>query len=121
MEKQKNQTSAINAQVGVKNAHTELIGNSEQLNFTKGEWKAERKSENQTCHLVKTGAKYTIHVYDSKYGIEESESWQNAKLIAKAPNLLEMLKKVTDELEFYAGNEIIKHPLINESRNLMKL
>lgn len=28
-----NQTSAINAQVGAKNAHTKLIENSEQLNL----------------------------------------------------------------------------------------
>ena len=33
MEKEKNQTSVINAQVGVKNAHTELIENQEQLNL----------------------------------------------------------------------------------------
>lgn len=121
MVKETNQTSVINAQGRAKNAHTELIGNTKQLNFTKGKWKAERKSENQTCHLVKTGDKYTVHVYDSKYGIEESESWGNAKLIAKAPELLKMLKKVTDELEYYAGNTILKHPLIEKSRELMKL
>ena len=26
----------------------------------------------------------------------------------------------TDELEYYAGNTILKHPLIEESRNLIK-
>ena len=32
----------------------------------------------------------------------------------------EKLKKVTDELEYYAGNTILKNPLIEKSRNLIK-
>jgi hypothetical protein len=76
------------------NAKIALVENLEQLNFTKGKWVAERKSENQICHLIKTGEKYTIHIYDSKYGINEDESWANAKLIEKAPELLDMLIKI---------------------------
>lgn len=116
MEKETNQKSEINAQVGAINAHTELIEKPEHLSFTKGEWEAYRKSEHQICHLVKTGDRYTVHVYESNYGIEESESWANAKLIAKAPELFQMLKMVTDELEYYTG----KHLLIEKSRNLIK-
>lgn len=116
MEKETNQTSAINAQVGAKNAHTELIKNQGRLSFTKGEWEAYRKSQHQICHLVRTGDRFTVHVYDSNYGIDESESWENAKLIAKAPKLLEILKEVTDELEKYDGNAT----LIAKSRNLIK-
>lgn len=88
--------------------------------FTKGKWIAERKNKDQTCHLVKTGDRYTVHIYESNFCISEEESWENAKLIAKAPELLKMLKKVTDELEYYAGNTILKHPLIEKSRNLIK-
>ena len=64
--------------------------------------------------------RYTVHIYESNFGICEEESWENAKLIAKAPELLKMLKKVTDELEYYAGNTILKNPLIEKSRNLIK-
>ena len=109
-----------NHSASAKTAQVELIGNPEHFNFTKGEWIAERESENQICHLIKTGEKYTIHIYDSKYGIDEQESWANAVLISKAPELLRMLKKVTNELEYYAGNIIIKHPIIEKSRKLIK-
>lgn len=84
-----------------KTKQSELIGNPEQFNFTKGEWIAERKTENQICHLVKTGDKYTVHVYDSKYGIDESESWNNAKLIAIAPKMYELLSVLKERLDYF--------------------
>ena len=84
-----------------KTKQSEQIGNSEQFNFTKGEWIAERKTENQICHLVKTCDKYTVHVYDSKYGIDESESWNNAKLIAIAPKMYELLSVLKERLDYF--------------------
>ena len=79
----------------------ELIGNSERLSFSKGDWIAERKSENQICHLIKTGEKYTIHVYDSKYGISELESWNNAKLIEIAPKMYRLLEVLKERLNYF--------------------
>lgn len=107
-------------QNSAKNAPVELIGNPEQFNFTKGEWIAERKSEYQTCHLVKTGDKYTVHVYDSKYGIDESESWGNAVLISKAPELLNILIKVLKHIKDDELEEISHFPMIGEAYKLIE-
>lgn len=85
----------------VKTKQSEQIGNSEQFNFTKGEWIAERKTEHQICHLIKTGDRHTIHVYDSKYGIDESESWNNAKLIALSPKMYELLNQLKERLNYF--------------------
>jgi hypothetical protein len=103
-----------------KNAHTELIGKPEQFNFTKGEWIAERKSENQICHLIKTGERHTIHVYDSKYGIDEEESWANAKLIEKAPELLNILITICKLIKDEELEEIIHFPMLREAYTLIK-
>jgi hypothetical protein len=102
MKKKQKSVCALFELTNVKIALVELIENLEQLNFTKGKWVAEQKSENQICHLIKTGEKYTIHIYDSKYGINEDESWANSKLIEKAPELLDMLIKI---LRFYKNQE----------------
>ena len=56
---------------------------------------------NQICHLIKTGEKHTIHVYDSKFGIDEQESWANAKLISKAPEMYKLLSKLKDRFEYF--------------------
>lgn len=102
----------IKLETSAKNAQLELIGNTEQFNFTKGEWIAERKSEGQICHLVKTGERYTIHVYDSKYGIDESESWNNAKLIALSPKMYELLSLLKERLNYF--NDKVSVNQINE-------
>lgn len=110
----------IKLKVSAKNAQSELIGNSEQFNFTKGEWVAERKLEHQICHLVKTGDRYTIHVYDSRYGIDESESWANAILISKAPELLNILIKVLKHIEDDELEEISHFPMLGEAYKLIE-
>jgi len=97
----------------------EPIGNPEQFNFTKGEWVAERKSEHQICHLVKTGDRHTIHVYDSRYGIDESESWANAILISKAPELLNILIKVLKHIKDDELEEVSHFPMIGEAYMLI--
>ena len=106
--------------VSAKNAHTELIGNPEQFQFTKGDWVAERKSDNQICHLIKTGDKYTIHVYDSKYGIDIDESWANAVLVSKAPQLLNMLITILKHIKDEELEEISHFPMLLEANNLIK-
>lgn len=98
----------------------EQIGNSEQFNFTKGEWIAERKSEHQICHLVKTGDRYTIHVYDSAYGIDESESWANAVLVSKAPQLLNMLITILKHIKYEEIEEISHFPMLTDVNNLIQ-
>jgi hypothetical protein len=98
----------------------EQIGNSEQFDFTKGEWIAERKSEHQICHLVKTGDRYTIHVYDSRYGIDESESWANAVLVSKAPELLNTLIKVLKHIKDNELEEISHFPMLREAYDLIQ-
>lgn len=98
----------------------EQIGNSEQFNFTKGEWIAERKSEHQICHLVKTGDRYTIHIYDSIYGIDESESWANAVLVSKAPQLLNMLITILKHIKYEEIEEISHFPMLTEVNNLIR-
>lgn len=103
-----------------KTKQSEQIGNSEQFNFTKGEWIAEKKTEHQTCHLVKTGDKYTVHVYDSKYGIDESESWANAILISKAPELLNILIKVLKHIKDDELEEISHFPMLREAYDLIQ-
>ena len=91
-----------------KNAHTELIGKPKQFIFTKGEWIAERKSENQICHLIKTGERHTIHVYDSNYGIDEEESWANAKLIEKSPQMYNLLVKLIGRFNYFNDKSSVK-------------
>ena len=103
-----------------KTKQSEQIGKSEQFNFTKDEWVAERKSEHQICHLVKTGNRHTIHVYDSRYGIDESESWANAILISKAPELLNILIKVLKHIKDDELEEISHFPMIGEAYNLIE-
>jgi hypothetical protein len=104
----------------VKNAHIELIGNPEQFQFTKGDWVAERKSDNQICHLIKTGDKYTIHLYDSKYGIDTDESWANAVLVSKAPQLLNMLIAILKHIKDDELEEISHFPMLIEANNLIQ-
>ena len=104
----------------VKNTHIELIGNHEMFQFTKGDWVAERKSDNQICHLIKTGDKYTIHVYDSKYGIDTDESWANAVLISKAPQLLNMLQTILNHIKDEELEEISHFPMLIEANNLIQ-
>jgi len=109
-----------NQETTAKISSVELIGNSEQFNFTKAKWIAERKSENQICHLIRTGEKHTIHVYDSKYGINEEESWANAKLIEKAPDLLNMLIEIVKFIKNEELEEISHFPMLREAHILIK-
>jgi hypothetical protein len=110
----------ITIEVNSKVTNIELIGKPEQFNFTKGKWIAERKSENQICHLIKTGERHTIHVYDSKYGIDEEESWANAKMIEKAPELLNILITICKFIKDEELEEIIHFPMLREAYTLIK-
>jgi len=104
---------------GAKIAQVEKFRNSEHFKFTKGIWNAEKKNENQTCHLIKTGDKYTIHVYDSKFGISEEESWANAVLASKAPELLKMLVEILKHIQDEELEEIYHFPMLRDAYILL--
>ena len=65
---------------------------------TKGEWRIEDKLGDETSYLILDKIGYEVCVADSEFIKDIDEVIANAKLIAAAPDLLEALQLVTDEL-----------------------
>jgi len=88
---------------------------------TKGKWVVEKQSKNSSFYYINND-NLEIGEIATCYSVMENgynQSFANAKLIACAPEMLEMLKNVKEYLENITGKHLSK-PLANEIEQLIK-
>jgi hypothetical protein len=73
----------------------------DKTKFTKGKWEAIKHPDSDTLFYINNEELRMGQIATCYYVSEKSESEANAKLIAAAPEMFEMLKELKNRLEYY--------------------